>query len=314
MLTKMNHIKRIMCYGFLGVVFQAQAEVLVILPDSGPMARAGESIKLGIEAAHAASRTDIPLKFVNTDQYDISTVLNTNVNASTKMVIGPLSRADVESLIASNPSIPALALNEIATKHPNVWQFSLSKDQDASALMYILQKDQIERMYVIREKGTEAESLTFINALFKQFPDEVTLVDDIPKMNPKDGLLLLGANAWIQSFKKLPEKKVYVQAISIEQNKRLPKGIRFCDVNALYQSNWQDVEHLLKSHPTTPAFQRLYAFGADAWQIAEQFVMRPEVRNLKFSGRTGHLVISENEITRTPQCYEQKRRKVEAIK
>ena len=313
MLTKMNHIKRIVCCGLFGMVFQAQAEVLVILPDSGPMARAGDSIKLGIEAAHAASRTDIPLKFINSDQNDIATLLNDHINSETQMVIGPLSRVDVDHLITANPTVPVLALNEIQRKHDNVWQFSLSKDQDASALMYVLQKDQIERIFVIREKGTEPESLTFVNALFKQFPDEVTIVDDVPKLNPKDGLLLLGSNEWIHTFKKLPNKQIYVQAISIDQEKQLPHGVRFCDVNALYQHQWKEIEQLSKAHPTTLAFQRLYAFGADAWQIAEQFVMQPDVKNLKFNGRTGHIVISDNEITRTPQCFEQKRKKVEAI-
>ena len=307
MLNKMNNKKRIICLSLLGIVFQAQAEVLVILPESGPMARAADSIKLGIVAAHEASKANIPLKFVNTDQKNIKDVLKQNVTKTTDMIIGPLARTDVESLVQTNPKISVLALNEVAIKHPNVLQFSLSKDQDTSALMNVMQKDGVDRIFVIRQPGTENESLTFVNALFKKFPDDVNVIENIPGMRSKDGLLLLGSNQWINQFKKLPSKHVYAQAISIESNQPLPKGLKFCDVPALYQHNWADFVKLYKEKPTNSAYQRLYAFGGDAWNIAEQFVLNPNVKNLNLNGRTGKIKISANQIIRLPQCYEKTR-------
>nr|WP_228259927.1 hypothetical protein [Acinetobacter sp. ANC 4779] len=54
---------------------RAQAEVLVILPESGPMARAGLSIKQGFMSAYQALNQKTPIKFVNSDQKQITQLL-----------------------------------------------------------------------------------------------------------------------------------------------------------------------------------------------------------------------------------------------
>lgn len=313
MLDKMNNKKRMFCFALLGMVFQAQAEVLVILPESGPMARAGNSIKLGIVSAHEASKANIPLKFVNTDQKNIKDVLKQNVSKTTNMIIGPLARTEVESLIQTNPKIPVLSLNQVNDKHPNVWQYSLSKDQDTSTLFNVLKKDGIKRILIMREPGTENDSLTFVNALFKKFPDDVQVIDFIPALKDKDGLLLLGSNKWLNQLKKLPSKRIYAQAISVEDGQTVPKGLKFCDVPALYTAQNKDLAQVYKQHAMTMPYQRLYAFGGDAWHIAEQFVLDPNVKNLNFNGRTGHIKIAGNQIDRTPQCFESTRKGIVAL-
>ena len=65
---KISSIKKLLGLALMSVMMNVQAEVLVILPESGPMARAGLSIKQGIVNAYQASGSSIPLKFVNADQ------------------------------------------------------------------------------------------------------------------------------------------------------------------------------------------------------------------------------------------------------
>ena len=306
MLNKLDELKnkkRWLCLGLLGMTFQVQAEILVILPESGPMARAGNSIKLGIVAAQQRSSSQIPLKFVNSDQKKIADLLKRNISAKTQMVIGPLARTDVESLIQLNPKLPVLALNEVTSNHPNVWQYSLSKDADADALIGVLERDKIKKIYIIRQKGMEADTLSFVNALYKKYEGHVSIVDQVPRILSSDGILLLGNNAWLNSLSGLPQKNIYAQAISVEDNQSIPMGLTFCDVPAVYQTKWADVVEVYKNHPTTLAFQRLYAFGGDAWQISEQFVLNPQVKKLNFSGRTGQIQIANDKVNRTPVCY-----------
>ena len=307
MLDKLNFIKGIICVGLIGSMFQVHAEVLVILPESGPMARAGNSIKLGIDAAHQASKANIQLKFVNSDQKNIKSILKAHMTKTTQMVIGPLARSDVESLILENPKIPVLALNEVSQQHRNVWQYSLSKDEDATALLGVLLKDQIHDIFVIRESGTESDSLSFVNALYKKFPGNVSIVEAMPRLKDKQGILLLGGNTWLNKLKNKPSHSIYAQAISIEDSQPIPNGLKFCDVPAVYLGRWSDVVNVYQNNPTTMAYQRLYAFGGDAWHVAEQFVLNPKVKNLSFSGRTGKINISSNRIERAPQCFEKKR-------
>ena len=75
---KISGNKKWLLLGLLSVAVNIQAEVLVILPESGPMARAGLSIKQGILSAYQASQANIPLKFVNSDQKTIKTILKKN--------------------------------------------------------------------------------------------------------------------------------------------------------------------------------------------------------------------------------------------
>ena len=303
MVDKLNNKKSLFCLGLFGMMIQAQAEVLVILPESGPMARAGNSIKLGIVSAQQSSTSKIPLKFVNSDQKRISDILKQNINSKTQMIIGPLARTDVESLIQQKPKIPVLALNEVSMSHANVWQYSLSKDADADAMIAVLEHDKIQNIYIMRQKGMEADTLSFVNALYKKYQGHVAIVDQVPQIQAKDGILLLGDNTWINSLTRLPKRNIYAQAISIEDNKAMPIGLTFCDVPAVYQTKWSDVVNTYKQNPTTLPFQRLYAFGGDAWQIAEQFVLNPNLDKLKFSGRTGQIQITDDKVARVPACY-----------
>lgn len=301
----LNSIKRVVVLGMVGFTIQVHAEILVILPETGPMSRAGLSIKQGILSAAQASKNEIPLKFVDSDQKTIKVLLKQHVNKKTKMIIGPLARPDVEALINLKPKVPVLALNEVYPSYKSVWQYSLSKNDDALALLDYIQHDKVSKLYVVREKGTEAESINFLNALFANYMGEVDPVEHMPKsISDREGILLLGSNQWLTSFPKLQKKKIYTQAIAVDEKKALPKGMKFCDVPALYIAEWDDVVKAYKDKPTSLPYQRLYAFGGDAWHIAEQFVLDPNVKSLTFNGRTGKIKIDGNRVERIPQCFE----------
>jgi uncharacterized protein len=135
----------------VGAVSYAQAEVLVILPESGPMARAANSIKQGFMSAYQASGSKVPVKFVNSDQASMPALLKKNVNSKTKMIVGPLARADVDALIKAKPKLKVLSLNEGTLQANNVLQFSLAKKDDASALARVIKQDQIDDILVLYE-------------------------------------------------------------------------------------------------------------------------------------------------------------------
>lgn len=310
----LNCIKRMALLGIIGFTIQIHAEVLVILPETGPMSRAGLSIKQGILSAYQVGNNNIPLKFVNSEQKSLKLILKQNVNKKTQMIIGPLARPDVEALIKLKPKVPVLALNEVYPTHKNVWQYSLSKNDDALALLDYIHHDRVSKLYVVREKGAEAESINFLNALFLNYRGEVDPVDEMPTIKGKsEGILLLGSNEWLSSLKKLQKKNIYTQAIAVNEKTALPKGMKFCDVPALYIAEWGDVIQAYKDKPTSLPYQRLYAFGGDAWHIAEHFVLNPKVKNLTFKGRTGKIKIEGNRVERIPQCFERSKNNLVAL-
>lgn len=283
---------------------QAQAEVLVILPESGPMARAGLSVKQGFMSAYQASDLKTKIKFVNSDQKSMAQLLKQNVHAKTEMIVGPLARSEVESLIKLKPKVRVLALNEVNAQAENVWQFSLSKNDDANALNQVLEKDKIKALYVLRQAGTEVENELFLMSLMGQFKHPVTIIETLPKkLDKKTGVLLLGNNTWLNAQEKLPPERLYILANAVEQEQNLPQGIKFCDAPALYGMLWPDVVQAYQKNPVGMPYQRLLAFGGDAWQITQRSIEHSEVGDFEFQGRTGFIQISANQIKRMPRCY-----------
>jgi len=312
----LNNKNNLMGFILYCIFNQAQAEVLVILPESGPMARAGLSVKQGFMSAYQASGQKTPIKFVNSDKKQIAQLLKINVNKKTQMVIGPLARHEVEGLIKSKPKVRVLALNEVTDQSDNVWQFSLSKKDDAYALNQILQKDKIKQLYVFRQKGTEEESQLFLMTLMGQVDHPISIVEEIPKKLPKhSGLLLLGNNTWMNSLSNLPSKNLYVLAHAVEEKQALPQGVKFCDAPALYGngSSWPDLIKAYQHNPVSMPYQRLLAFGGDTWNIAQQYLDEPNLKSIEFEGRTGLIKISNNHIQRIPHCYENTRKGIKTL-
>lgn len=52
-------------------------------------------------------------------------------------------------------------------------------------------------------------------------------------------------------------------------------------------------------------YQRLLAFGGDAWTITQMNLQKPTLQQASFEGRTGLIQIRGNHIQRTPHCFEQ---------
>ncbi|OTG69199.1 hypothetical protein B9T25_00970 [Acinetobacter sp. ANC 4470] len=142
----LNNNKKLMCFILYGIFNSAQAEVLVILPESGPMARAGLSIKQGFMRAYQASGMKTPIKFVNSDQKFMAQLLKRPVTKTMQLIAGPLVHNDVDALMQVKPKLGILRLSKVTNQMENVWQFSLSKKQDV--LNQVLEQDKIKQFYL----------------------------------------------------------------------------------------------------------------------------------------------------------------------
>lgn len=313
--NKQKNKKNLLVLALMGGMTCAQAEVLVILPESGPMARAASSIKQGFQSAYELSGTKEPLKFVNTDQKKISDVLKKHVSKKTALIVGPLPRSDVEALIKAKPKVKVLALNDGAAQANNIAQFSLGKKDDAQALHRLLQKDQIKDLYVLRQPGTEAEHDLFLISLAALETVHVYTVEQQPeKLKKRQALLLLGNNAWLNEQQKLPNKRIYTLANAIEDGQPIPQGMKFCDIPALYgDKQWLDLHRAYQAKPVSMQYQRLLAFGADAWTISQIYLQYPELKNTAFEGRTGQIQMDGNQILRQPVCYQNTRKGIQRV-
>jgi outer membrane PBP1 activator LpoA protein len=290
---------------FVVLAEEAQAEVLIILPQKGPMAVAANSVRDGIQAAYYAGNYKPALRFVDNSQRSINDILKTEVKKSTQLIIGPLAREEVEALVQARPAVKTLALNQVYKTQSNIWQFALSPDEDALAITKRIQADGVDQLIVLTQDSRSSSTKRFRDAMNRIWGGKLVDNNNMPrKLMPEQGILLLGDYDWISQLKKLPSEKIYTVPLAIKENASLPVGLQFCDIPALYKADWPELLKAYQEKPTSVPYQRLLAFGGDTWNIASMILsnMLNGNQSQTMNGRTGTIRIVKNTIDRYPQC------------
>lgn len=119
-----------------GAAAPPQAQVAVLLPQSGRYAEAGAAVRQGILAAQGASGQGPEPRFYDShNPKAVPALLRQAAAEGATLAIGPLEKEAVDAL-AAQPAlpIPTLALNR-ATREaspPNLYQFSLDPEDEAA--------------------------------------------------------------------------------------------------------------------------------------------------------------------------------------
>ena len=141
---------------FLDSVVAEQPKVLgILLPQSGPLAAAGNAITKGIMAAHydANSATEIRV-FDSQSITDLLAFIQKEAANGVDLFIGPLEKDKVAALAEARLSVPVLALNRLALPddariNGNLFQFGLAPEDEAIQIARRAQKDQHRRVLLI---------------------------------------------------------------------------------------------------------------------------------------------------------------------
>jgi len=120
--------------------------IAVLLPESGSFAAAGKAIKAGIMAAfdRLGNQAGKPnLHFYDTEQGTLAEQYREAVAAGAEFIIGPLEKADIQSLAESTLlDVPVLALNHIPNlEQDNLYQFALSPVDDVEQITAAARRD-----------------------------------------------------------------------------------------------------------------------------------------------------------------------------
>jgi len=112
--------------------------IAVLLPESGPLAKAGDALRDGIMAAWTQEQPTLrpQLMFYDSGSFDqIWALYDQAIHDSAAVVVGPLEKDKVTQLvIPGNLPLPTLALNVVETNAPlpgNLVQFGLSPEDEA---------------------------------------------------------------------------------------------------------------------------------------------------------------------------------------
>lgn len=310
-------------------------QVAVLLPQSGRMAKAAETIRNGLLAAYyqdGVTATDSPsLRFYDSDNTDIVTLVKQARAEGATVVIGPLDRERVERLVqAGPPGIPVLTLNAVDAGAAGIMQFSLAPEDELHRVAAWMNNAGIRHPMILNggdDAGRRQQKL-FEKAWQRYHPGSlpVTTLDGGRKGGIVAGIHALAAQSGRHDafFLASPALATQVQPALTYYHITLPlyalagawepaadasgqkdlDGLRFCDLPWMLDDARPEQAGLYAAFPRPGgSYDRLYAFGADAWTLVRrwQSLLDGEALNLR-SGRlqsdpTGHL-------HRTPTCAE----------
>lgn len=118
--------------------FKKPGKIAVFLPETGSIARAGKAIREGIMAAYYKDRNESKpdIRFYDSGQSALPILYHQAIAEGAELIIGPLSKPDIESLSSTDLNIPVLALNHVPEiSKPNLYQFGLSPIDDAEQIV-----------------------------------------------------------------------------------------------------------------------------------------------------------------------------------
>ncbi len=136
----------------------ASAFDAVLLPEQGPWARAGADVRLGLIAAYQAQEAgvaDAPeLRFFDSSSGDIRTLYDQAVANGATLVIGPIEKDKVDTLLSDAHGLPVktLLLNRSSLPAPpQSWQLSLSPEDEIPTLVAAAHRAGLQHVLILHD-------------------------------------------------------------------------------------------------------------------------------------------------------------------
>jgi outer membrane PBP1 activator LpoA protein len=279
--------------------------IAVLLPESGRMAKAAEAIRNGLLAAYyqdSSGSTEPPsLHFYNSADRDVAALLLQARERGAGFVIGPLDREHIETLAKQGkPPLPVLALNHIELHADNIVQFALSPEDELLKVVSWMRSAKIRNPLLLAASDEPSQrQLKIFQSLWLAADNEASLRVLILDPSRKGGItafikdLVRGASKHDALFLATPALARQVQPALTYYHSTLPlyslssawdptadatgkkdlDGLRFCDLPWMLDTDLRPEQQELYDSGKRPAggYDRLYAFGADAWTMTRHW-------------------------------------------
>jgi outer membrane PBP1 activator LpoA protein len=314
--------------------YRPPARLAVLLPMSGNLAGAGQSVRDGFLAAYYGETRQRPqLKFYDSQgtAAGAQSALAKALADEAQMIVGPLTREEVNGVLGQAGAVPTIALNR-GSKAPPAGSASfalLPEDEGAQAADRLADRG-LQRVLVVAARGDSSQRAVAafrarLRARGGDVVGEIPIAGEIPDLGAQLGGYAGGATPAQAVFLVLdagPARTVAAQlkASAIAALPRIATsqvlngigskndfeldGIEYPDLPWLLgqAGGLPEAGALAKSLPgARGGGQRLFAFGADAWQLVAYFERLYNNPGQRIRGATGELQISiAGSVDRTP--------------
>ncbi|MDF2445013.1 MAG: hypothetical protein K0S46_249 [Moraxellaceae bacterium] len=314
----------------------AATDIALLLPQSGRLAKAAEAIRDGFLAAYyqdAGSQAEPPtLHFYDSDSGPILALVQKAKADGAQIVVGPLDRErlDVLAKEASLP-LPVLALNSAERTTEGLFQFALAPEDEILRLVEWMRQQDIKKPLLLASADEASQRhLRIFQSLWSgstgpQLP--VTTLDparkggitvtirDLVKDTRKNDALFLATPSLARQVQ--PALTYYHSSLPLyslasawdptadASGQRDLDGLRICDLPWMVSQAEDAAQETLYATLGRPGggFDRLHAFGADAWTLVRQWDTLQE--SFPLALRTGVVQADAlRRLRRTPTCAE----------
>lgn len=315
---------------------EAARDIAVLLPQSGRMSKAAEAIRDGLLAAYyqdsdAASDSPV-LHFYDSDTAPPLALLHQARAAGADFVIGPLDRERVDALIKDAPlPLPVLALNVAPGEAAGVTEFALAPEDEIQRLVEWMHQQGVKRpLLLVAPDEASQRQLRLLQAAWQQRHPAAAPVftldaarkggiaaavkELLARQGAATDALVLATPALAQQVRPAlayyrSSLRLYSLAAAWEPAADAGalndlEGLRFCDQPWMLEAARPEQEALYAARPRPGAsYDRLHAFGADAWTLARSWQALQEGESLPL--RTGLVRLEDGHtLQRVPTCAE----------
>jgi outer membrane PBP1 activator LpoA protein len=314
--------------------YRPPARLAVLLPMSGSLAPAGQSVRDGFLAAYyAETRTRPVLKFYDSQGTGAGAqaALSKALADGAQMVVGPLTREEVNGVLGQAGAVPTIALNRGSKPPPSgSASFALLPEEDgALAADRLADRGLLGALVVAARSDSAQRAVSAFRAQLRarggEVVGEVPIAGEIPDLSAQLGgfaaaarpaqavLLVLDAAqartvaaqlkaSAIAGLPRIATSQI-LNGIGSKGDVELD-GIEYPDLPWLLGQGGglPEAGTLASSLPSARGGgQRLFAFGADAWKLAAYFERLYNDPAYSIQGATGQLHISiAGPVERTP--------------
>ncbi|MCG8992241.1 penicillin-binding protein activator [Laribacter hongkongensis] len=289
-----------------GTALPGPAPIAVLLPlQHAGLQEAAQVVRAGIMAARQAENGPEVIVYDTDGQQQVASAYLTALKQGARVVIGPLTRSAVAGIVPLVKAVPTLALNALdgLPPRPQLYSLSLAADHEARQSATDMRAAGIQRPLVITGPGGLDARLAraFVNAWTvdgsHQLPASVQY--DSPAL-PALAATADGAFLALSQPLLAPALPARLPRYATSQLRVTPlppvlAGTRVPDMPWLIDPQRPVVQRYPRpAEPLTPATERLYALGIDAYRLAVELMNGPMASGRMFDGVTGELVLAHD--------------------
>jgi hypothetical protein len=290
--------------------------IALVLPLESPIyAHAADAVRTGFLAAadRAGARSRVTVIAHGDD--GVLAAMEAARRANVALVVGPLTRDDVKTVLAMSPERPRmLALNQSedgVALPDDVYALTLSVESDAALLAKVAQADGVRSVAMVVSTGSLQQRFAAAFAAewrrsgaappreyhFDPSPDMLALLRGELSARPADAVLLSVDSDQASLAKSfLPPVPVYAVS-QIADDLPTPIShdldrVRYIEIPWLadpYSPGLAGVPH---PNYSNAVLDRLYALGLDAFAVAQMLSEPVPPQRIELDGATGHLSLS----------------------